>query len=93
MARATSSRWLGKHTLWTVLGAAAQIGMLFVFKSAGLSAAGFLRQRAQSGLDFRSFALLPPYFYGAFESELLKYSLLLSAKSTCTRIIHVHLHK
>ena len=32
MARATSSRWLGKHTLWTVLGAAAQIGMLFVFK-------------------------------------------------------------
>lgn len=32
MARATSSRWLGKHTLWTVLGAAAQLGMLFVFK-------------------------------------------------------------
>jgi len=32
MARATGAHWLGKRTLWTVLGAAAQIGMLFVFK-------------------------------------------------------------
>ena len=32
MARATQARWLGKRTLWTALGAFAQLGMLFVFK-------------------------------------------------------------
>ncbi|MBR4953123.1 MAG: MBOAT family protein, partial [Oscillospiraceae bacterium] len=32
MARGCAQRWLGKRTLWIVLGAAFQLGILFVFK-------------------------------------------------------------
>lgn len=37
-ARATGECWLGKHTLWTALGAAFQLGVLFVFKYLGFFA-------------------------------------------------------